>query len=240
MPMGANRVRIASSPLPIMSPGLVAGRRMARLRIVRTARPRRSTSSNGAPGKKTMVSARAGINAALTYSPDGKKLAVTLSGSNGNLDVYLLELANGQLTRLTDDPAIDTEAVFSPDGTSIYFTSDRSGAPQIYRLGLGSNERPRRVTFTGSYNARPRVSPDGKQLAVTDPRQRCVSHCDPGSRQWHSAGVVQRPSGRIPELCAERRDADIRRPRTRPGCAADRIHRRPDFGAARCRCRRSP
>jgi TolB protein len=116
--------------------------------------------------KKTMVSARAGINAAPTYSPDGKKLAVTLSGSNGNLDVYLLELANGQLTRLTDDPAIDTEAVFTPDGTGIYFTSDRSGAPQIYRQALGSGERPRRVTFTGNYNARPRVSPDGKQLAV--------------------------------------------------------------------------
>jgi TolB protein len=33
-------------------------------------------------------------------------------------------------------------------------------------MTLGSNERPRRVTFTGSYNARPRISPDGKQLAV--------------------------------------------------------------------------
>jgi TolB protein len=117
-------------------------------------------------GKKTMVSARAGINGAPTYSPDGKKLALTLSGSNGNLDIYLLELANGQLTRLTDDPGIDTEAVFSPDGNTIYFTSDRSGNPQIYRMTVGSSERPKRVTFTGGYNARPRVSPDGKQLAI--------------------------------------------------------------------------
>ena len=31
---------------------------------------------------------------------------------------------------------------------------------------LRTAERPRRVTFTGSYNARPRVSPDGKQLAI--------------------------------------------------------------------------
>ena len=45
------------------------------------------------------------------------------------------------------------------------FTSDRSGNPQIYRLTLGSNEQ-RRVTFQGAYNARPRVSPDGKQLAL--------------------------------------------------------------------------
>jgi TolB protein len=162
---GANRVRIASSPLPIMSPAWSPdGEWLAYVSFER--RVSAIYVQQRRTGKKTMVSARAGINAAPTYSPDGKKLAVTLSGSNGNLDVYLLELANGQLTRLTDDPAIDTEAVFSPDGTSIYFTSDRSGAPQIYRLGLGSNERPRRVTFTGSYNARPRVSPDGKQLAV--------------------------------------------------------------------------
>jgi TolB protein len=113
-----------------------------------------------------MVSARAGINGAPTYSPDGKKLAITLSGSNGNLDIYLLELSTGKLTRLTDDPGIDTEAVFTPDGAGIYFTSDRSGNAQIYRLTLGSNERPRRVTFTGAYNARPRISPDDKQLAL--------------------------------------------------------------------------
>jgi TolB protein len=117
-------------------------------------------------GQRRMVSARAGINGAPVWSPDGKKLALTLSGSNGNLDIYLLDLATQQLARLTEDAGIDTEAAFAPDGSAIYFTSDRSGNPQVYRLTLGSNERPRRVTFTGAYNARPRVSPDGKQLAV--------------------------------------------------------------------------
>ena len=53
-----------------------------------------------------------------------------------------------------------------PDGKSIYFTSDRSGAPQIYRVGAGGGDRAQRVTFEGSYNARPRVSPDGTQLAM--------------------------------------------------------------------------
>jgi TolB protein len=117
-------------------------------------------------GTRRMVSARAGINGAPAWSPDGKKLALTLSGTNGNLDIYLLDLGTQQLTRLTTDPSIETEAGFTPDGTGMYFTSDRSGNPQVYRLTLGSNEPPRRVTFSGSYNARPRVSPDGKQLAV--------------------------------------------------------------------------
>ena len=117
-------------------------------------------------GQRRMVSARAGINGAPSWSPDGRKLALTLSGTNGNLDIYLLDLGTQQLTRLTDDPSIDTEAVFTPDGSALYFTSDRSGNPQVYRLALGGNERPRRVTFTGAYNARPRISPDGKKLAV--------------------------------------------------------------------------
>jgi TolB protein len=157
-------VRILASPLPIMSPAWSPdGEWLAYVSFERRVsaifvQHRRS-------GKKTMVSARAGINGAPSYSPDGKKLAITLSGSSGNLDVYLLELASGQLTRLTDDPGIDTEAVMSIDG-AVYFTSDRSGAPQIYRVTPGSSERPKRVTFTGSYNARPRISPDGKQLAM--------------------------------------------------------------------------
>jgi TolB protein len=116
--------------------------------------------------QRSRVSARAGINGAPTWSPDGKKLALTLSGSNGNLDIYLLDLSTQQLTRLTDDPGIDTEASFAPDGSAVFFTSDRPGSPQVYRVGLTGNERPKRITFTGSYNARPRVSPDGSQLAV--------------------------------------------------------------------------
>jgi TolB protein len=35
----------------------------------------------------------------------------------------------------------------------------------VYRVGL-DGETPRRVTFEGVYNARPRISPDGSQLAV--------------------------------------------------------------------------
>jgi TolB protein len=117
-------------------------------------------------GERSLVSARAGINGAPTFSPDGHRLALTLSGSGGNPDIYVLDLATQQLTRLTDDPAIDTEAVWAPDGQSLYFTSDRGGGPQIYRVGITPGEHPKRITFTGSYNARPRLSPDGTQLAM--------------------------------------------------------------------------
>jgi len=117
-------------------------------------------------GERRQVSARAGINGAPAWSPDGKKLALTLGGSSGNPDIYILELQTQNLQRVTDDPSIDTEPTWSPDGKFIYFTSDRAGGPQVYRIGVNQGDRPKRITFTGNYNARPRVSADGNQLAV--------------------------------------------------------------------------
>jgi TolB protein len=162
---GENPRTILQSDRPLMSPAWSSdGKWLAYVSFER--RVSAVYVQEVSTGKRSMVSARAGINGAPAWSPDGKKLALTLSGNNGNLDIYLLDLGTQALRRLTEDPGIDTEASFAPDGSAIYFTSDRSGSPQVYRLGLSGNERPRRITFTGTYNARPRISPDGKQLAV--------------------------------------------------------------------------
>ena len=116
-------------------------------------------------GERHRVSDHAGVNQAPAWSPDGRKLALTLSTRDGNLDVYVMDLATQALTRITDDPGIDTEPQWSKDGQSIYFTSDRAGGPQIYKVGIQNGDKPRRLTFQGSYNARPRISPDESQLA---------------------------------------------------------------------------
>lgn len=116
-------------------------------------------------GERRRVSARAGVNQAPAFSPDGRKLALTLSTRDGNLDIYVLDLTTEALTRITDDPGIDTEPAWSRDGQSLYFTSDRAGGPQIYRVGIQSGDHPRRLTFQGNYNARPRLSPDESHLA---------------------------------------------------------------------------
>jgi TolB protein len=117
-------------------------------------------------GERRQVSARAGVNGAPAWSPDGHKLALTLGGSNGNPDIYVLDLSTQDLTRITDDPAIDTEPEWTPDGKSLFFTSDRAGSPQIYKISASAGAHPKRMTFGGNYYARPRVSPDGTQLAL--------------------------------------------------------------------------
>jgi len=162
---GANALEVTSSSEPLMSPSWSPdGRKLAYVSFegaqssvyVQTLRT----------GVRDRVSARAGINGAPVFSPDGRKLALTLSQDQGNVDVYMLDLATQVLIRLTRNLAIDTEAVWAPDGESIFFTSDRAGGPQIYNVSARPGARAQRVTFEGSYNARPRVSPSGDRLAV--------------------------------------------------------------------------
>jgi TolB protein len=116
-------------------------------------------------GNRFQVSSKPGINGAPAFSPDGRKLVVTLGGIDGNLDIFVLDITSRQTRRLTTHRAIDTEGTWSPDGRHIYFTSDRSGGPQVYRVSANGGT-PERITFEGSYNARPRLSPDGTRLAM--------------------------------------------------------------------------
>jgi TolB protein len=161
---GANEVTIMESTDPIMSPAWSPdSRRLAYVSFendistiyVQTLRT----------GNRIKVSSRAGINGAPAFSPDGRKLVLTLGGIDGNLDIHVLDLASREVAQLTTNRSIDTEGTWSPDGRSIYFTSDRSGGPQVYRVGVNGGS-PERITFEGSYNARPRLSPDGSKLAM--------------------------------------------------------------------------
>ena len=161
---GFNEYKIMESADPIMSPAWSPDSR--RIAYVSFEGNRSSIFVQTLrTGNRVQVSSRAGVNGAPAFSPDGRQLVVTLSDADGNLDIYTLDIATRQTRRITTHRAIDTEGSWSPDGRYIYFTSDRSGGPQVYRVAAngGSAER---VTFEGSYNARPRISPDGEKLAM--------------------------------------------------------------------------
>ncbi len=161
---GENEHKVMESKDPIMSPAWSPdGRQLAYVSFegakssifVQTLRS----------GNRFQVSNKPGINGAPSFSPDGRKLVITLGGEDGNPDIHVLDITSRQTTRLTTHRAIDTEGSWSPDGKFIYFTSDRSGGPQVYRISANGGT-PERITFEGSYNARPRLSPDGTRLAV--------------------------------------------------------------------------
>ena len=161
---GENAFKIMESRDPIMSPAWSPDSRQ--LAYVSFRNNRSSiVVQNLRTGNWREVSSEPGVNGAPSFSPDGRSLVVTLGGRDGNLDIYTLDLRTKQKRRLTTHRAIDTEGTWSPDGRYIYFNSDRSGGPQVYRVPAQGGE-PERITFEGSYNARPRLSPDGKKLAM--------------------------------------------------------------------------
>ena len=161
---GENATTVLSSQQPVMAPAFSpdgtqlayvsfeGGRSAVWVQQLRT-------------GERERVSARGSLNDAPAWSPDGTQLALALASEGGNVDLWVLQLAARTLVRVTNDPAIDTEPAFAPDGQSLYFTSDRGGRAQIYRVPLVGG-RPQRVSWEGAYNARPRVSPDGSRLAL--------------------------------------------------------------------------
>ena len=121
-------------------------------------------------GERTHVAAFPGINGAPEFSPDGAKLAMSLS-RDGNPEIYTLDLTSRELRRITRwRTAIDTEPSWTADGGSLVFTSDRGGRPQIYRIDLGSLLEER-LTFEGDYNARARLLPNGRHLVYVHRRQ---------------------------------------------------------------------
>ena len=118
-----------------------------------------------ATGKRRLVANFKGSNSAPAWSPDGKTLALTLSRDGGSqLNLLDLSAAGSEPRRIAQSSSIDTEPVFTADGKSIYFVSDRGGSPQIYRVGVAGGN-PERVSFSGSYNISPTLSPDGRWMA---------------------------------------------------------------------------
>ena len=78
-----------------------------------------------------------------TWSSDGRYIVFTSRARTGDWEIYRLELAGGDIIRLTNRPGTDTTPTFSPDGLEIYLRTDTSGRGwRITALSVdGLNER---------------------------------------------------------------------------------------------------
>jgi TolB protein len=106
-----------------------------------------------------------GMSFAPRFSPDGSKVAMSLS-QDGRTNLYEMDVRGHGTRRLTNTPAIDTSPSYSNDGTQIVFNSDRGGTQQLYVMSAGGGGE-KRISFGDGRYATPVWSPRGDYIAFT-------------------------------------------------------------------------
>jgi Tol biopolymer transport system component len=94
-----------------------------------------------ASGEVSNLTDDAAYDGAPVYSPDGASIVYSSTVGEDHAQLFRLDLADPtQRERLTRGEWSDQDATFSSDGSRIYFTSDRTGAFNIWGLDLVTGE----------------------------------------------------------------------------------------------------
>ncbi|MBL8114064.1 MAG: PD40 domain-containing protein [Acidobacteria bacterium] len=118
----------------------------------------------------------------VAVSPDGAWVAFTLLGH-----VFRVPVAGGRAEQLTFGIGYEREPVFSPDGKSLAFVSDREGNPSVFLLDLGT--RKLQQLSKDPVAAHPAFFPDGSAVVYVRLAAQSTAHGpDP---EW-MAGEIRR------------------------------------------------
>ena len=109
------------------------------------------------------------------WSPNGHRIAYwavpLVEGGGGQRDIWTIPAGGGDPVAVTNDDAVDWSPVWSPDGNYLYFSSDRSGSMNLWRVPIDEETGdtlglPDPVTAeTFGELAGLTISLDGKRLA---------------------------------------------------------------------------
>jgi eukaryotic-like serine/threonine-protein kinase len=98
-----------------------------------------------------------------SLSPDGRHVA--LMGGNGPPGIWLLPLDRGTLTRFTLDAAlVQLDPVWSPDGSRLVFSSNRTGRSDLYQKPVTAAGKEELLLSTPEAKAASDWSADGRFL----------------------------------------------------------------------------
>ena len=126
-----------------------SGRRQLAELPLKPTRPLRFTTDEG-----TWMS--------LDVSPTNRTIVFDLLG-----DLYTLPIEGGKATRITSGQAFDGQPHWSPDGRSIVFTSDRTGAENLWLVAPDGSHLRALTREQGRAFISPTFTPDGRYVVAS-------------------------------------------------------------------------
>ena len=118
------------------------------------------------------------INTGVTHaamSPNGKEIAFIVRG-----ELFVTSVEGGLTKRITNTPQQERNVAFSPDGRTIYYSTERGSSWDVYRASIERKEEPyfymstvvkeEPVIATEAEEFQPELSPDGKEIAYLEER----------------------------------------------------------------------
>ena len=106
------------------------------------------------------------------WSPDGRQLLL-VNNSDGDNEIYAMNLDGSGVTKLTDNNASDFAGRgrgWSPDGTRIVFTSDRGGEQDVYVMNSDGTGVTQLTPTDGFNDTGPSWSPDATHIVFESNR----------------------------------------------------------------------
>jgi len=105
------------------------------------------------------------------FSPSGNRVVFYSVDRKGYMDLFIYDLRDDKLLRLTNDYYDDRDPIFGIDDDQIIFTSDRTGGKyekkyNLFSFDLNTYEISY-VTYLGTNNYSPAISPDKNKLLFT-------------------------------------------------------------------------
>jgi Tol biopolymer transport system component len=107
-----------------------------------------------------------------SWSPDGTQIAFNSNRDSTeqenfqNQEIYVMNAADGSNPiRLTNNPAWDSLARWSPDGTKLAFYSERDVRGDIYVMNAADGSNQTRLTYSSTWDSFPSWSLDGTKIA---------------------------------------------------------------------------
>jgi Tol biopolymer transport system component len=108
------------------------------------------------------------------FSPNGQRLAFWgVREGSGERDIWTVDVNGGEPILVTEQGPVDWNPVWSPDGRFLYYSSDRDGNMNLWRIPIDQKTgaprgRPQPVTTgVGAWSQNASLSSDGRHIAYS-------------------------------------------------------------------------